>query len=547
MGRKVIDISQRQTTATKAVILTRVSSKEQEEGYSIEAQKHRLQLYCQRRNLSILKVFELVESSTQGDRKQFTAMIKFVKSHREPIAIVADKVDRVQRSFKEYPMLDALIQDGRIELHFNSENYIIHKNSVSQERLMWSMGVIMAQSYVDSLRDNVKRSIDHKIRQGECISLAPLGYLNVKDSRRRGDVIVDPDRALLVRRIFETYAVGTSTLAELRQQTMSWGLKTRFGKQGYLTKSQLHQLITNPFYYGRMSVKGQLHDHRYPPLISKSLFDQCQAVLQGWHKKPFQWAGKEYIFRGVLTCATTGRMVTADTKKKTYVSGETAQWTYLRCSDPANPTKTMWVREEEILAQVEQVLKRIQIPADTLVKVLAYIRETDQAERVFLRRQMGELQRQHALLQNRLDTLMDLLLDGTIDRHDFDTKKSSLRSQQMDVENHMAANREGDDSFKNSLISLVSLSSQAHELFTLSSVEQKRKLINFVFANLSLNGRTLCFSLRKPFDQFINCTYEQEWLSLVDTLRTDLDVRSLIVDNLVNCHFHDLIGRQSPP
>ena len=542
MARKTIDLSQRQTTANKAVILTRVSSKEQEEGYSIEAQKHRLQLYCERRSLSVLKVFELVESSTQGDRKQFMAMLKFVKSYREPIAIVADKVDRVQRSFKEYPMLDALIQAGKIELHFNSENYIIHKNSVSQERLMWSMGVIMAQSYVDSLRDNVKRSIDHKIRQGECISLAPLGYLNVKDTRGRGDVIIDPDRALLVRRLFETYATGTNTLAELRHQTTIWGLKTRFGNKGYLTKSQLHQLITNPFYYGRMSVKGQLYDHRYPPLISKTLFDQCQAVLQGWHKKPFQWAGKEYVFRGLLTCAVTGRVVTADTKKKTYVSGETAQWTYLRCANPETPTKLMWVREEEILTQAEQVLKRIQIPTAILDKVLNYIRETDQAERAFLRRQLGELQREHAMLQNRLDTLMDLLLDGTVDRQVFDTQKARLREQQMDVENRIAANREGDDSFKNALISLISLSSQAYELFTISTIEQKRKLLNFVFANLSLNGRTLCYSLRKPFDQFINVTKIEEWLSLVDGLRTDPAIRTLIVDNPIKFYLTDLVS-----
>jgi site-specific DNA recombinase len=56
--------------ATKAVILARVSSKEQEEGYSIEAQKHRLQDYCKRKKLEVVKVFEIVESSTRGDRSK---------------------------------------------------------------------------------------------------------------------------------------------------------------------------------------------------------------------------------------------------------------------------------------------------------------------------------------------------------------------------------------------------------------------------------------------------------------------------------------------
>lgn len=523
--------NKRQSVASKAVILTRVSSKEQEEGYSIDAQKHRLQIYCERKQLSVIKVFELVESSTQGDRKNFMAMIKYVKSQRETIAIVADKVDRVQRSFKEYPMLDSLIQEGKIELHFNTENYVIHRDSVSQERLMWSMGVIMAQSYVDNLRDNVKRSIDHKIRQGEWIAMAPLGYLNVKDSRDRGDVIMDTERAPLICKIFETYASGARTLEEIRLMSIKWGIKNRVGKKENLTRSQIHQIINNPFYYGRMSVKGKLYEHRYPPLISKDLFDQCQAVLKGWNKKPFQWAGKEFVFRGLITCATTGRMVTADTKMKKYVSGKTAQWTYLRCGNPENAEKLFWVREEEVLRQVTLVLKQLHLPQDVLDKLFAYIREIDLTERSFLRRQLADLQREHSMVQNRLDTLMDLLLDRTIDRAYFENKREKLREQQIDIESQITTHRKGDDEFKNALISLISLSSGAYDLFAASTVDKKRLILNSLFANLSLKGSTLCFSLRKPFDLFVNVTKIEEWRPLVDTMRTDLGIRNSIISN----------------
>ena len=171
----------------------------------------------------------------------------------------------------------------------------------------------------------------------------------------------------------------------------------------------------------------------------------------------------------------------------------------------------------------------LHIPSETLGQVLAYVRETDQAERAFLRRQVDELQRERAKLQNRLDILMDLLLDGTIDRQDFEIQKVRLRNQQADLETHIAANREGDDGFKNTLISLVSLSSQSLDLFTVSTIEQKRKLLNFVFANLSLNGRTLCYSLRKPFDLFLNLAKAEEWRPLVDSMRTNPDMRTLII------------------
>ena len=53
----------------KAIILTRVSTKMQEEGLSLIAQNNRLQDYAERKGLEIIKTFEIVESSTHGERK----------------------------------------------------------------------------------------------------------------------------------------------------------------------------------------------------------------------------------------------------------------------------------------------------------------------------------------------------------------------------------------------------------------------------------------------------------------------------------------------
>ena len=78
----------------KAIILACVSTKEQEEGHSIAAQKQRLIEYCERKSLKIIKTLEIVESSTRGERKDFMAMLDFAKAQKETIAIVADAVDR---------------------------------------------------------------------------------------------------------------------------------------------------------------------------------------------------------------------------------------------------------------------------------------------------------------------------------------------------------------------------------------------------------------------------------------------------------------------
>lgn len=513
--------------AQKAVILTRVSSREQEDGHSIDAQKHRLLLYCQRRGLEVLRVFEITESSTRGDRRKFMEMINFCKVQRQTIAIVADKVDRVQRSFKEYPLLDSLIQEGKIELHFNTENYVIHKGSVSQERLMWSFGVIMAQSYVDSLRDNVKRSFDHKIRLGEYPSMAPIGYLNVPNAQGKGDIILDADRATFVRRIFEEFATGAYTLSHITKKVKEWGLRNKTRTKGPLIKSHLYHILTNPFYHGIMVVKGQSYPHRYLPIIDKATFDKCQSVLANWNKKPFAYKNKEFIFRGLVTSTSTGRTVSSFVKKKTYKNGGTGEWVYLQSWDKQG--KLMYVREEKLLEQAETALQALQLAPDTVEAVKDYLRATDRSERDFYRRQTDELQREESQLQNRLNGMMDLLMDGAITRAEFDRRRTSIHERQLQITQHLAHNRSGDGNAKHTMLLLLDVCVQAAALFKRGTVEQKRTILNAVFLNLTLDEETLCYSYRVPFSTYLKSAETGKWSNLVDEIRTSVEIRQGIL------------------
>lgn len=63
----------------KAIILVRVSSKEQEDGFSLEAQLANLKTYAQRKELDVIQVFRIIESSTKGQRPEFERMIEFIR------------------------------------------------------------------------------------------------------------------------------------------------------------------------------------------------------------------------------------------------------------------------------------------------------------------------------------------------------------------------------------------------------------------------------------------------------------------------------------
>ncbi len=505
--------------ANNAVILARVSSKDQEDNFSLSAQKRRLLEYCQRKNLEVIEVFEIVESSTAGDRKKFHEVIKYIKKYKGKVALVADKVDRVQRSFKEVPLLDELVRKDKLELHFNTEGYCIHSNSNANDRTMWNMQVMMAQNYADTLRDNAKRSISQKLHDGEWISQAPIGYINHRLEERKSTVLLDESRAILIRKLFEEYGTGNYSVPQLVQLTKEWGLTNSRGNQGYLSKSHIHEILNNPFYYGMMRVKktGAMYPHIYPPIISKPLFDQCQAVLKGKNRKRYVSRVHEHVFNGLITCAVTGNNVQTDIKTKKYVNGGEGQWKYLIATDPDNAPKKLWVREEDVLAQMEAVFAKLQIEDSVKQDVITYIRKTHEAEKDFHGRQINELHKDYERTTTKIDKLIELLMDEAISKEDHVRKSNQLRNKQADIRSRIEMLEKTDEAFKENLIRLLNIANNSYQAFKDSDVAGKHKLVNFVFSNLTLNGKTLCYSLRKPFDGFAECAKIEEWRALQDS------------------------------
>ncbi len=499
----------------KAIILARVSTKEQEEGHSIAAQKQRLLEYCERKNLKVIKTFEIIESSTRGERKQFTAMLDFAKTQKETIAIVADAVDRFQRSFKESVMIDELRHKGQIELHFYREGMVINQNASSSDILRWDFSVMGAKSYVVNLSENVKRSLEFKRRNGELGGKAPIGYINIRDNQCKSHIIPDPERAFLIKRLFMEYATGCySITGDLTRKTKEWDLKNKTKAHNHLSASQIHLILQNPFYYGEMLVKGKLYPHKYEALITKELFDKCRQVRTGTNRsQALKYSEKPFMFRGLLKCAISGRRVSCDLKK--------GQFVYLICRDPENPDKKLFIPEREVLEQIKGVFKSFHLPNDLLEALITHLKASHDTEKAFHKEAVKSLQKEYLQINDKLNTLLDLRLEKSITKNEYDIKAQQLKQRQHEISIMTTNHEEGDNSFKMTVESLFSLASRAYDIFESSKIEQKRQLITFVFSNLALRGAKLEYSLRKPFHLITGKRSHQNWLALVDTIRTN--------------------------
>ena len=182
----------------KAIILARVSKEDQLEGQSIPAQLARSRQWCKDKKLVIKSEYQFDESSTKDQRKKFEKVIDEIRQSKEPIALVVETIDRLQRSFKESVMLDEFRKSGKLEIHFLREGLVVSDKSNSSELLRWDMGVMFARSYVLQLSDNVKRSIEGRLRNGQWIGRPRMGYMNITREDGTRDIVQDPERAHLI-------------------------------------------------------------------------------------------------------------------------------------------------------------------------------------------------------------------------------------------------------------------------------------------------------------------------------------------------------------
>ena len=495
----------------RAIIMARVSTKEQEEeGYSIPSQIRRLSEYAQKKQLIVYKTFQITESSCLDTRKDFEKVITMIKQSKEPVALITDTVDRLQRSFRESVILEDYRKSGKLELHFFRENLILNQNSNSNDLIRWDMGVMFARSYVLQLSDNVKRSIEQKLRNGEWIGKAPIGYINTVDDNGNKTIIPDLEREHYIKKIFEMYASGNYSMKNIAKEMEKLGLTNNTPLKKPASTSQIDRILKNPFYYGQMRVKGNLYQHCYDPLISLYLFNKAKEVAKNWQKKPFHYSSKPAIFRGIIKCAECGCTISPETKKGRYV--------YYSCSNYHGiHKKRIYVREEELLKPIYKVLKSIKIPDGILEWLTSELKKIHQNKCLFNQEIFNKLQKDYNILEKRISKMYDDKLDGFVTKDLYQKKLKEYKERQNDILIQMEEHNKADENFYITASKILDLANHALEIFESSEVNEKRALVNILLQNPLLSGRKLLFSLRSPFYMIAKCGQNENWYARRDS------------------------------
>ena len=501
-----------QTKATKGVIWARVSSREQEDGYSLDAQIENSKKYAERIGIEIIKTFEVTESSTHGDRKQFHDMINWVKRQKQSIAIICDKIDRLQRRVSEVPILEELRKEGKIELHFSRENRVIKKDTNGSDLACYRMIVVMAENYTDCIADNVKRSFNQMRKKGKWAHKAPVGYKNVKDSKGNSDIIVDPDRGFLITALFKEYASGIYTLEQITKKAREIGFTMPKCKKLY--KQTIRNILTNRFYAGEMYGKGDYYAHQYKTLIDWKTFNRCQEILEGRinHKEQKH----EHLFKGIMKCQKCGAMISPyisihPAKKK---GGEKIAYKYLFCPK-CKGTHVNEAKGVEKIIQALNVLKTL--PRGVLEKMVACLDDLIYEDHKIEIERKKALERKLASFNDKEARWHELYAEASITR-DFHSKKlTELSKEKREIEEELLNYQHIAKQDFVTLKYLASLFLHADQIWNFPKIEQKQKILKLLCSEILLDGKNIVISIRKPISALAEIGSCQIWQGRQDS------------------------------
>ncbi|MEV0534732.1 recombinase family protein [Kitasatospora sp. NPDC050463] len=526
------------TTEPWLLLVARVSDSMQID--ALPAQKKRLLEYASRQARPFAYV-EFDETAYKGARAVFRKKVIDPILRARSLAIVTfDKIDRFSRdsSSDERALFGNLLKQGRIELHFPSDNLFIHRDSPAPDLFRLDIGVALSSYYASSTRDNVKRKFEEMVEdRGEWIAKAPIGYRNIDTgvhrdgpkSRTIKDIKPDDRSRHLAVMAFELRATGMSYSAVTKKLRKAGMVSSEKGRP--IPKRQVEHLLQNPFYMGQMRYRGRLYPHKYEPLIPRWLWKKVQEVNERRSTGRTKYASKEHLYRDRIHCGICGYTVLTDGPKK-------GKYYYLKCTEYGGKHGAKWVNEWQITEQVaSRVFANIRIPDERVPSLLKELEQDSEQEARFHKEKIRRLRAEHSRLDEEVKDMFRDRHRFTIRPELFDELVSEKTDRQAEIGEQIdQIESNNSPQFLKSAKGLVKLASQAQGLFLSEDVRmsQKNKLLSIPLSNLTWDGENIDFELKKPYAAISSCQDNDNWRALVSKFRTECRAEILALGHDIN-------------
>ncbi len=410
-------------TSRNCVIYTRVSTKEQaDNNMSLETQRKACEQYAAKQGYRIMGCFGgTYESAKTDERKQFNAMLSFVRKSKEEVsAIIVYSVDRFSRSgANAIYITEQLKKQGVVVCAVTQPTDATTASGSLQQNIQF-----IFSEYDNQLRrEKCMAGMKEKLLSGDWMNLPPVGYDMVRRDGKK-EIVLNA-KGKLIRKAFNWRAQGMSN-EDVRLKLAAVGWK--------LSSQRISDMLRNPFYCGLIvhnALEGKVIAGKQEKAVSKELFLLVNGLLAknsyGYSHKP---ENEEVPLKKFVLCAGCNKPLTGYKAKKN-------QQFYYKCSTVGCNCNR---RASEMHKEFKKLIGPYCIKTDDIMQqvIERQMIETYHKLNIDKATAKEEIGRSLAELKKKIERLEERYILEEIDREMFAKFNEKFLSEKKELELEMA-------------------------------------------------------------------------------------------------------------
>jgi DNA invertase Pin-like site-specific DNA recombinase len=467
----------------KYIIYARKSTEDEDhQVLSIESQLAELREFATKEKLEIVASFCEARTAKEPGRTKFAEMLNLIEKGKAE-GILSWHPDRLARNSIDGGKIIHLIDKGIIKsLKFPTFWF----EPTPQGLFMLNIAFGQSKYYVDNLSKNVKRGMRQKIRNGIWPVWAPIGYLN---NPRTRVIDVDLEKAPKIRKLFELYATGEHNLISLANWCKEKRFKGNLGKE--ISTSNIQKILQNVFYIGLMKYKGEIFEGKHKPLISKKLFDKVQEILKQ-RGKPQKIKKHNFVFLGLMKCASCGASITAEVQKGHI---------YYRCTKKKGVCQEKhYLREENLVEQIKSFLQKVSLSNKITKKVFTELEKEEQQAKEQTKIIVQNLKKELGGIETKLEKLLDVYLTEVISTEEYTSRKQKILTRKLELQEKIRDFEQKGLSWLEPVREFVLKLNYAEKLLNSENYPEMKTFLKNIGSNHILQNQKLSFCWKFPFN-----------------------------------------------
>lgn len=458
----------------------RVSSQDQLDGYSIDAQERARDTFAAARGWTNVRTYRDEGHSAFRESLQRPALQRLLTDVRAGLIniVFVHKLDRFSRRLGV--TYDLIEEFGRRNVSFVS----ITENIDLTTPFGWAafqMQSVWAELYSRNLSREVNKGLREKAAQGQWVGVIPLGYDRIKGR------LVPNDDAAIVRQIYTLYLSSDHSAGDIARVLNRQSLRPQ-RKRGSFNREHVLRILRSQVYLGTVTCEDIVVPDAHEPIITPDEHRAAQRIIEqrsGWRGSRVK--RDDAVLAGIVWCHTCGAKVHVQRPNKAYF--------YLKCSasrDDDCPERSMPGALAEL--QINALIDGIRLSGAFMRDAIALARKELEAD---TQRPVDT-----TLLQERGRRLTRAYMDGLIDDSEYEAQRAALQADLAAIEEAQQAPTEYDLEYG------VRMIESLNTAMDFAGVSEQRNVVFALFDRVwiagrrivAVNARSEVYPLIKPLD-----------------------------------------------